>query len=430
VRTDGAAGPPSRRQGQAGSERPPGSEPRDAYPGLGVKVLQIHNRYRRPGGEDAVATADAELLRRAGHDVVEYRVDNPVRPAATASALARAPWNRTSARALRGVLQRARPHVAHVHNTWYTLTPAIVAALRDANVPVVVTVHNYRMLCANALLFRAGRPCEDCVGRQPWPGVLHRCYQDSATASVAAAATISFHRARRTWHDGVDRLLAPSTFVRDILVRAGLPAGRIVVRPHSCADPGVRHVPPSASTVVLFVGRLTPEKGVRELLDAWASARPPGLELVLVGEGPLRADLERRQVPRTRLLGWRPSVEVRQLMLSSRALVFPSVWYEPFGMSIVEAMAAGLPVLASDRGAPPELVRDLGPRWTVTAGDTDAWAGALAQLRDDRDVDDTGSRARDGWEARYSEAAALEALTDIYESVTRGTSTCVGGPRG
>ena len=395
-----------------------------------MKILQIHNRYREAGGEDSVARAEVELLRSAGYDVVEHGVENPVSARAAAGALARSPWNGTSARALRRVAERHRPDVAHVHNTWYALTPAIVPALREANIPVVATVHNYRLMCTNALLFRDGHPCEDCVGRQPWPGVRHRCYRGSTVASAAAAVTISLHRARRTWHDGVDRLVAPSTFLRDKLVSAGLPADRIQVKPHSCADPGPRSAPPSSSTTVLFVGRLVPEKGIHALFDAWEAARVPGLELTVVGAGPLRDDLERRRVEGTRLLGWQPDAEVRRLMLEARALVFPSVWYEVFGMTIVEAMASGLPVLTTDRGGPPELVRELGPDWTVAAGETDAWATALHRLRDDDLVDETGRRARRLWETHYTPEAALTALTDIYGSVAREAATTTGGRRG
>ena len=144
-----------------------------------LRVLQIHNRYREPGGEDAVAAAEADLLRGCGHAVIEHHVTNPSGGVAAAASLAAAPWNPASAREMRRAIRESAPDVAHLHNTWFTLSPSVLGALSGAGVPVVMTLHNYRLVCANALLFREGRPCRDCVGRSPWPGVRHRCYHDS-----------------------------------------------------------------------------------------------------------------------------------------------------------------------------------------------------------------------------------------------------------
>ena len=212
-----------------------------------MRILQVHNRYRQLGGEDGVVASEADLLRHNGHEVVEHFVSNASSGAGAAAGLAVAPWNPVSARAVRRAVAEHAPDVAHVHNTWFTLSPSVLGALHRSKVPVVMTLHNYRLVCVNALVFRDGHPCTDCVGRSPWPGVRHRCYRDSAPQSAVAAATLSFNRARGTWVDAVDRYIAPSRGLRDTLIAGGLPAERFIVRPHAVADPGPRIRPPSSS---------------------------------------------------------------------------------------------------------------------------------------------------------------------------------------
>ena len=387
-----------------------------------MRILQLHNRYREAGGEDSVVRDETRLLRAAGHDVVEHHVSNPSGALAAAGALVLSPSNPMSARAVKRAVASHRPDVAHIHNTWYSLSPSVVQALKQSGVPVVMTLHNYRLFCANALLFRDGRPCEDCVGTHPWRGVQHRCYRDSVVASAFAASTIAVARARRTWSTGVDRFVAPSWFLREKLVAGGIPAETITVKPHGVDDPGARSAPPSSSRSVLFVGRLSHEKGADTLLDAWAARGASRLELVMVGDGPLRERLESRAVEGVRFAGWQSPAEVAHLLLGARALVFPSVCYENLPRAVIEAMAAGLPVLASDHGGPAELVRDLGPAWTAGAGDERAWADALTVLDDDDAVDVAGAQARASFERQYTEEASLTGLLDVYASVRRGAS--------
>ena len=375
-----------------------------------MRVLQLHNQYRRPGGEDAVVDAEASLLRQAGHDVLTHTATNPMDWQQAALKFAVAPWNRHAAERVVEVAQRFQPDIAHVHNTWFTLTPASVAALHPLGVPVVMTLHNYRLICANSYLFRDGGPCEKCVGSHPWHGVRHRCYNHSAMASAQAAWTIASSHRRGTWQHDVDLFFALSRFARDRFVAGGLPANRIDIKPHFVADPGPRRQPPSASRQLVYVGRLAPEKGVDVLIDA--IDRLDGLELAVIGDGDERTKLKRRAGPRVRFLGHLPPAQVRHAMLQARALAFPSLSYETFGLVMVEAMAAGLPVLASNLGGSPDLVRpEVGE--LVAPGDVDAWVTALRGLNDTR-VDEQGANARQQWEKRFSPAAALPALEEGY----------------
>jgi glycosyltransferase involved in cell wall biosynthesis len=383
-----------------------------------VRILQIHTRYREEGGEDAVVRAEAQLLTQAGHEVVLHLAQNPSRPAPSAGLLAMSSWNPLAAKELRRVAERVRPDVAHVHNTWYSLSPSVLAALADAGVPTVMTLHNYRLLCANAQLFRNGGPCQDCVGSHPWHGVWHRCYRGSVLTSAAASATIALNRRRSTWERHVALYLTMTHFSKERFVAGGLPDERIWVKPHSVTDPGQRPAPPSTSRAILYVGRLSAEKGLPVLIDAMADLREVDLELLVIGDGPERSALERRAGPRVRFIGRVEPAQVRDQMRRARALAFPSVWYETFGMSVVEAMAAGLPVIASDLGGTREIVGDRAGR-LVPPGDAAAWSVALRGLADSGFVDRAGAAGRRRWELRFSPSAVLPMLEEAYRWTAR-----------
>jgi glycosyltransferase involved in cell wall biosynthesis len=385
-----------------------------------MRILQVHTRYREAGGEDVVARAEADLLIRAGHQVVRYQVDNPTGRLSAATSLAVSAWNPVAARALRQAVDRARPEVAHVHNTWFALSPSVIVALGRAGVPVVMTLHNYRLLCINGMLFRDGRPCHDCVGTHPWRGVRHRCYRDSVVASTAAAGTIAVNRELGSWDRHVRLFLALNDFARQRFIEGGLPPERTWVKPNFVADPGDRQAPPSRSRTVLYVGRLVDVKGVRALLEAWRALGPTALELVVVGDGPLRAALQRAAPPGVRFEGRISASEVKRWMLRSRALVLPSIWYEGQPMAMLEAFACGLPVLASRLGGNVELLEQPhGDGWLVPPDDPAAWAEALRGLEQDRGVDETGRRVRRLYERRFSEEVGGSLLEAAYAAALR-----------
>jgi glycosyltransferase involved in cell wall biosynthesis len=398
-----------------------------------MRILQVHTRYRYGGGEDAVVGAEAALLAQAGHEVVSFVAENPQRPVPTTAAMLASAWNPVAARKLRTAARLARPDVAHLHNTWFALTPSVIAALAGIGVPVVMTLHNYRLLCANASLFRDGRPCEDCVGTHPWHGVRHRCYRGSVVSSTAAAATIGLNHLVGTWERHVRLFLALNDFARQRFVSGGLPEDRVWVKPNFVSDPGRRPNPPSASRTVLFVGRLTPEKGVGDLLEAWPALGAAGLELVVIGDGPMQAELERRASPAVRFLGRLAPRAVQQWMLRSRALVFPSWLYEGQPLSVLEAFAAGLPVLASGLGGNAELVGAVGDEWLVRPHDAAALARGLQVLADPRVVDEAGAVVRRLHEERFSDRQNLRLLEAAYREACAGDGARddghVHGPR-
>ncbi|HEY7458837.1 MAG TPA: glycosyltransferase, partial [Xanthobacteraceae bacterium] len=326
-----------------------------------MRVLSIHNRYQFPGGEDAIFEAEAAGLARCGHTVRRLEFDNRdlgerVAPAAAVKAAANTVWSRSGADRVRAAIREFRPDIAHFHNTFPLVSPAAFSACHDENVPVVHTLHNYRLLCPSATLFRDGKPCEDCVGKfLPWSGVLHACYRQSRTQTAAAAAMLAVHRVRKTWWNDVDLFIALTEFSRAKFIEGGLPGGRIAVKPNFVdVEPPAR---PQPRNGFLFVGRLVEEKGIRALLAAWTEV--VGASLRIAGGGPLEELVRGFAALRAGVtyLGAIDRDSVLNEMSCASALVFPSTWYEAFPVAIVEAFACGLPVIAPRRGSMAEIVR-------------------------------------------------------------------------
>lgn len=378
-----------------------------------MRVLQVHNRYRQFGGEDVVVARDAAILRRVGHEVERFDVSNPAGALAASGRLLASPWNPATYVHLRSAIERYRPDVAHVHNTWFSVTASAISALAHAGIPIVMTLHNYRLMCGNGLLLRDGKPCTVCIGRSPLPGVRYRCYNDSFLASAAAAASIWLSRTVDIW-ENVNVFIAMSDFAHQLFVEGGIDPLRIVVRPNFATDPGHRVGPPSTSDTVLYAGRLAPEKGVELVTRAWDSMDTGSLRLRILGDGPLRDALPRRY-PTVEFVGSVSTPEVIGEMLAGRALLFPSLAYEGANpLSIVEAFSAGLPVLGSDLGAMREMLSPLGDRWLLHAGDIESWRTGMHVLHDSPSVDQAGRIARATYDARYTEATALDSIETVY----------------
>lgn len=379
-----------------------------------MRILQIHNTYRQGGGEDTVADTEAKLLREAGHEVIAYRAANPLGAVRAAGAMVVSPWNPFTAREIAATVEQTSPDVAHVHNTWFSLSPSVLRPIRERGVRIVMTVHNYRLMCINGNLYRDGSWCTDCVGTHPWRGALHRCYRNSLVSSTVAAGAISFNRLLGTWPKYVDRFISATEFVSDILARSGIPSDRIRRVSLPVSDPGPRSVPPSSSRYVLLVGRLDAEKGGRHLLDLWRRIGGD-LELRVIGDGNDRPVLEAMGVPGVRFLGWMDRETLHQQRLAARALVFPSDLLETYGLAMVEAFGAGLPVIANDLGTRAEVMGPDNVGWLVR--DEVGWEAALEAIQDDATVDRLGAAARLRYESEFAPSATLPKLLSVYEEL-------------
>lgn len=390
-----------------------------------MRILVLHNHYQHAGGEDVVVASESSLLATYGHDVKVYSVSNATLQAVRARATAawRAPYSSASRRQVAGEIHRFGPDVVHVHNFFPLLTPSIYDACRAARVPVVQSLHNYRLLCLNAEFFREGHACEECLDKiVPWPGVLHRCYRRSRGASAAVAAMLTMNRLRRTWIDKVDLYIALTEFARNKFVQGGLPAEKIVIKPNFArTDPG-----PGAGGggYALFVGRLVAEKGLATLLAAFEHLNGQ-ISLKIVGDGPL-ADFvaaASRKIAGVEWLGTCSNERVLALMKDAWVLLFPSLYYENFPIVIAEACAAGLPIIASDVGSMSGLIDHGRIGLHVRPNDPADLAAKLTWLcTHPQDRTRMSRNARIEFEQKYTAKRNYEALMEIYARVKQQPS--------
>jgi glycosyltransferase involved in cell wall biosynthesis len=386
-----------------------------------MRVLLIHNSYQYSGGEDRAVAADLALLASRGHETRLYK--RSYEEIAKRGGLSRlslatdALWSRTSYRAIRRTIQDWRPDVAHFHNIFPLVSPSAYDACRAEGVPVVQTLHNYRLLCAAGTLLRDGKVCELCVGRVPFPAVRYRCYRGSRAQSVVMAATLGGHAALGTWSKKVDAYIALTEFGRRIFTRGGLPENRLFVRPNAVEmqEPGDYAGPRSA----IYVGRLSPEKGIITLLDAWEQL--PEVPIKIVGDGPLMAQVRERverRLPNVEIIGEVPHYAVLEMIRAAGMLIFPSLCYESLGYAALEALSAGVPVVAGDIGAQAEVVSDGVSGLLFNPGDAKSLTAAVRRIAASDELATRLSRgARNAFLENYSIERSYERLLEVYRFV-------------
>ncbi len=396
-----------------------------------VHILVIHNYYSsgQPSGENRVVAEEVALLRSAGHrvEVFERRSDD----IAGRSLLGKVavpllvPWNPAVRKELAARLRAERPDVVHVHNVFPLLSPAVIAACTDVGVPVVTTLHNYYQVCPPGTLQRDGRLCTDCVGRKvPLPAVRHGCYRNSRLATVPLAVNLTVNR-RRWWSD-VERFLCISAAQRDVLVASGMPAEKLSVKHNFVPDPGVCRE--GEGEQLLFLGRLAEAKGIRVLMAAWdmvAAEGGVGVPLVIAGSGPLEPEVSAWAAGRddVRYEGLLAPDEVRKAVARSVAVVAPSLAPETFGLVVAEAMAAGVPAVASGHGAFVELVADGETGLLHRPGERTSLASCLRRITAEPARNrEMGDAARLRYERGFSPAVGLRRLEEEYRAAIAGRS--------
>lgn len=381
-----------------------------------MHILSVHNAYQIRGGEDESRASEERLLRENGHQVEPYEENNARVAEFNAVQLAlNTIWSQSSYQIAKQKLMQSSYDLMHVQNFFPLISPSIYYAARSAGVPVVQTLRNYRLLCPNALFFRDGQVCEDCLGKAiPYPGIVNRCYRESLAASSVTAAMITIHRLLKTWDEMVDVYITLTEFSRQKFIQGGLPAEKIVVKPNFVhPDPGVGS---GSGGYALYVGRLSVEKGLDTLLAAWEQLETP-LPLKIIGDGPLADQVAATaaRLPQVEWLGRKPMSEVYDLMGEAIALIFPSKWYETFGRVAVESFAKGTPVIAADIGAIAELVEPQRTGLCFRPGDaTDLAAKVETLLLDPKRCLQMRQEARAEYEAKYTAAKNYSRLMEIY----------------
>lgn len=400
-----------------------------------MKILVVHNRYRRPGGEDVVFEQERELLEQVGNQVVIYsRTNLEMDAMSSASQRLIHVKNMVSSsetqREFSKLLVEQKPDVVHIHNTFVMVSPSVYSACAEQDIPVVQTLHNYRLLCPAATLFRDGHPCEECMEHGLMRATRHACYRDSHLATATVALMLSVHRQRHTWDRKVDAYIALSEFARDKFVEGGLPPHKIFVKPNFVSpDPGFGSDP---REYALFAGRLSAEKGVGTLLDAWDRLKS-SVPLMILGDGPDREQFEARVTPRcsaaVSFMGHLRREETLAMMKKARVVIVPSECYENFPLIIAEAFACGTPVICSRLGAMQEAVEDgrTGIHFTASNADDLAnkvdWAWAHPE-----ELAIMGREGRSEFEAKYTAGANYKMLSQIYQRVLRRNTSRSDSP--
>lgn len=388
-----------------------------------MRVMVVHGRYRSaaPSGENQVVDRESAALRTVGHDVELFGRDSDDiagwSVARKAALPLRAIWNEEVRRELAARLRTSRPDVVHVHNTFPLLSPTVLHACREAGVPVVATLHNYKLLCASGDFFRDGRPCHACADASVLPALRHGCYRGSRAATLPVAVASTLHR--RAWRELVSAHVFITAAQRDLMAGLDLPAQRVFVKHNFVPAPAV--VPEARDHLVACVGRLDAAKGLPLLMMAWDAFRAGNprshLRLAIAGGGPLAEEVT-RWAARHRHVdvhGHLSADDTARLVARARAVVVPSQWEETFGLVAVEAMAAGVPPVAPRRGSFPELVEDGRDGVLFAPGDPAALALVLADVDTDPGrFAALGRRARGTWRLRFQEPDNIEQLLAIY----------------
>lgn len=371
-----------------------------------MRILQVYNEYRTYGGEDTVVHLEAELLREHGHQVELLRVSTKELEGAGIARMIAAGmgtvWSLRGYSMMKKAIARFSPDIVHVHNTFPLLSPSVFWAADRAGVPVVQTLHNYRLTCANALLLRDEQPCQECVGHFPWPGLRHRCFGASLFRTVAVTSMNVVHPWLGTYRSKVHAFIVLTEFSKEILTRAGLPRERIHVKPNF--SPGLVRLTLPRVRRFVFAGIITRFKGVHLLLEAWAGLATDGQQLLMAGDGPDRGELERRFAAQANIVwcGNQPREKVIDLIATSRWLVLPSLAYENFPMSVLEALSVGTPVIVPRHGAFAAMVADGAEGLMFAGGDGASLSMALRAALD----------ASEGAWRRWSENARHKYLSE------------------
>ena len=389
-----------------------------------LRVLLVHNRYVLPGGEDRAFESEVQLLTQFGEEVstLEEQTVYPQGALQKIGIAANSLWSTDWHRKFRMRLEEFRPDVVHIHNFFPVISPSVYYACRKAGVPVVQTLHNYRLLCPAATFYRDGRICEECVDQGPLHSIRYGCYRGSKLGTASVALMLEAHRRVGTWRSMVGCYIALTEFARKKMIAGGLPPDKVRVKPNFVLpDPGRRT---GTGQFALFVGRVEEQKGIPTMLQAWKRLSQP-IPLMIAGDGPyapkLKAEIAQHGFSNVNYRGALAHADIIAAMKQARFLVFPSEWYEGFPMTIAEAFACGVPVISSRLGSMEEIIQDGRTGLHFSAGDPDDLARKIEWAwSHPRELERMGLAARAECEKKYTGKRNFEILKEIYRGVITG----------
>lgn len=396
-----------------------------------MKILLIHNYYgsQSPSGENAVFNSEMQLLREHGHQIIEYtRHSDEIRKKkwlGTLKGAVSVPWNPFSLQHIRRVIKQEKPDVMHVHNTFPLLSPSIFYAADGTKTATVLTLHNYRLFCASAILMRDNKSCTLCLdGASVKMAIKHGCYRDSRLATLPLALSIALHRKIKTWQKQVDAFITLTEFQRKMMINAGLPFAAIYVKSHFYPVPPVPISMDCRENKVIFIGRLSSEKGVRILLDAWHFWGQDAPDLEIIGSGPEEEQLKQQLIAsglnhKIRFLGQLSFQQTQYQLQQAKILLLPSLCFEGFPMVIREAFALGVPVVASRLGAMICLIEEQKNGILFEPGNAGDLVCVLKKVwMNQKHLTKMGEAARFTFEIRYTAKANYDMLIDIYKAAS------------
>ncbi|MBW3078681.1 glycosyltransferase family 4 protein [Bifidobacterium simiiventris] len=384
-------------------------------------ILQVHNYYQIPGGEDTVVKNERDMLEKHGHVVIQYTRNNGELKSAGVLGKAFAAFttifNPRTYHDVRHIIRAEKIDIVHVHNTLNLISPAVYYAAISCNVPVVQTIHNFRMLCPSGTFFRDDHICEDCVTYGLRSAVQHNCYRDSKLQTFICALSMMLHRATGIY-DKLHFICLTDFNKQKLLQLPQIDPTKVYIKPNFITTIGSFS---NASYIqrknrFVFAGRLDKLKGIRLLLSAWAKMGALAPELIICGTGPeeqwAQDFISEHELTMVTMRGFVPNSDVRKILADSKALILPSQWYEGFPMSIVEAYGAGTPVIGSKLGNVGDLIADDVTGWKFKYDDVDDLINAVRRAESAKSVDLKSVREK------YSEMSNYQDLMRIYDRIT------------
>jgi glycosyltransferase involved in cell wall biosynthesis len=381
-----------------------------------------HNYYQNLGGEDISFEAEAKLLEKYGNIVIRYTRDNneinTYRVSQKVQLIYNTIWSSRSFRDLNFILEKEKPELVHFQNTFPLISPSAIYACKQHNIPVVMSLRNYRLMCINGLFLRNMQICEDCIQKDfDLPGVFHACYRDSHLQSSIVALMTGYHHTKKTWVHNINKFICPSEFSKRKFIQGKLPAWKISVKPNFTENPGKLY---EKQDYVLFIGRLSKEKGMINALHSMSDN--PHIPFIIIGSGPLEEEVKKtsKALKNVNYLGRLKSEQTLDVLGKARFLIYPSSCYETFGRGIVEAFAFAVPVIASQIGALEELVNNNVTGLLIDPENSDELSTRIKWLWEHPGkCAQMGKNARNEYLQRFTPELNYHSLMNIYSSVMK-----------
>ena len=394
-----------------------------------MKIFLVHNFYgsTAPSGENTAFVSEASLLRNRGHSIVEFtrNSDELLHQGlyGTVRGALGTVWNPLSLRKLKSALREIKPEIVHVHNTFPILSPSVLYATSDLDIPTVMTLHNYRIGCSAATALRKDEPCTLCLDKKSvLPALRYGCYRDSRIATLPVSLMIALHRAKNTWKKNIDAFITLTEFQREKMIQFGIPEASLFVKPQFLENPPEPLPWQRRESKAVFIGRLYPAKGIHILIDSWKKWGKSAAPLEIIGDGPMRNELmnaagKSEAASSISFLGNLSHAEAMRRLSSAKLLILPSLCFEGFPMVVQEAYAYGVPIAASNIGSLPYLIPENRSGTLFVPGNAESLLASVQPLlADDKQLRLLGAQAKQEFDSKYTAGKNYDILMSIYAS--------------